>query len=148
MKVWAWIAGILAGIGLIVLMGWGDGGRTVAGRDREAFAERSAQVLVPAPAAVGTDVTLNVVVADSATPSEVKTSLEQVQGLLATAASQSGDQKKATLQQADDTLKIAIDATKDAAKNTSNDVTKLHLLVLAQLQEQISNVIQIQIEPL
>jgi len=146
MKAWAWIAGILAGIGLIILVGWGDGGRTVAGRDREAFAERSAQVLVPAPAAVGTGVTLNFVVADSATPAEVKTSLEQVHSLLATAATQSGDQAKVTLQQADDQLSIAIDATKDAAKNTSNDVTKLHLLVLAQLQERISNVIQIQIE--
>ena len=148
MRVWAWIAGILAGVGLIILLGWGDGGRTIAGRDREAFAERSAQVLMPAPAAVGTDVTLNFVVVDDSTPSEVKTSLGNVQALLATAASQSGDQRKATLQQADDQLNIAIDATKDAAKNTSNDVTKLHLLVLAQLQERISTVIQIQIERL
>ena len=148
MKVWAWIAGILAGIGLIVLLGWGDGGRTVAGREREAFAERSAQVLVPAPAAVGTDVTLNIVVADPATPSEVKTSLENVQAVLATAASQSGDQKKETLQQANDSLEFAIESTNDAADDTSNDVKRLHLLALAQLLERISTVIEVQIERL
>ena len=148
MRVWAWIAGILAGIGLIVLLGWGDDGRAVAGRDREAFEERSTQALVPAPVAVGTDVTLNLAVTSSETPPEVKTSLEQVQSLLATAASQSGDQAKVTLQQADDTLKNAIDATNDAADDTSNDVTRLHLLALAQLLERISTVIQIQIERL
>src|SRR6478609_1957864 len=148
MRAWAWIAGILAGVGLIVLVGWGDGGRFIAGRDREAFEERSAQALVPAPAAVGTDVTLNFVVADSVTPPEVKSSLEHVQNLLATAASQPADQAKVTLQQANDELESAIDATKDAADDTSNEVTRLHLFALAQLLERISTVIQIQIERL
>ena len=148
MRVWAWIAGILAGIGLIVLLGWGDDGRAVAGRDREAFEERSAQVLVPAPAAVGTDVTLSYAVTSSSTPAEVKTSLEQVRNLLATAASQTGDQAKVTLQQADDTLKSAIDATNDAADDTSNDVTRLHLLALGRLLDRISTVIQIHLEQL
>jgi hypothetical protein len=148
MRIWARIAGILAAIGIIVLVGSGGDDRVVAGREREAFEERSAQVLVPAPAAVGTDVTLNVVLTNSTTPAEVKTSLEQVRNLLATAASQTGDQAKVTLQQADDTLKSAIDATKDAADDTSNDVTRLRLLALSQLLERISTVIQLHIEQL
>jgi hypothetical protein len=148
MSVWAWIAGIIAGVGIIFLIGSGDDDPLIAGRDREAFEERSAQALVPAPVAVGADVTLTFATADSVTPPDVKSSLEQVRQLLATAASQPPDQAKTTLEEAKTTLNGAIDATKDAADDTSNDATRLHLLALAHLLERIELAIQLGIDRL
>jgi hypothetical protein len=146
MKVWAWIAGILAGVGIVALLASGADDRTYAGRQREGLAERSAQSLVVAPPGVGADVTLSIATEDNVTPPDVRSSLEQVQQLLATAATQEGDQAKATLEQARDQLQTAIDATEDAAADTSNDANRQRLLVLAQLLERIEEVIQLRID--
>src|SRR5215217_2708645 len=142
MSVWAWVAGVVAGAAIIFLVATGDDDRTFAGRDREAVEERSAQALVAAPIGVGADVTLGIAIADEDTPPEIKSSLEQVRQLLATAAPQEPGQAKATLQQAQDTLNTAIDATRDAVDDTSNDATKIRLLALAHLLERIETVIQ------
>ena len=146
MGIWAWIAGIIAGVAIIFLVAYGDDDRSYAGRDRESLSERNAQALEAAPAAVGAEVTVGLAIIDSDTPPEIKSSLEQVQQLLATAASQEGDEAKTTLGQAQETLQSAIDATKDAADDTSNDATKIRLLTLAHLLERIETVIQIRLD--
>jgi hypothetical protein len=148
MGIWAWVAGIIAGVAIIFLVAYGDDDRTFAGRDREGLSERNAQSLEAAPVSVGTDVTLDIAVADSVTPPEVKSSLEQVQQLLATAAGQEGDEAKTTLQQAQETLGGAIDATNDVIGDTSNDATKYRLLTLVHLLERIETVIQTRLEQL
>ena len=146
MSVWAWVAGVVALAAIIFLVATGDDDRTFAGRNREAIEERSAQALVAAPHSVGAEVTLGIAVTDEDTPPEIRSLLEQVQQLLATAATQPDDQAKATLEQAQDALNAAIDATRDAADDTSNDATRIRLLTLAHLLEQIETVIQARLD--
>ncbi len=148
MKVWAWVAGILAGVGIIALLAAGADDRTYAGRQREGIAELSAQSLVSAPSGVGVDVTLSIAAANSITPPDVKSAIEQVQQLWIDAATQEGEQAKATLEQARDQLQDAIDSTEDAAADTSNDADRQRLLILVQLLERIEAVIQFRIDQL
>lgn len=146
MRVWHWIAGILAAVGIIVLIATGSDDRTFAGRDREAIEERSAQAMLAVPAGAGAEASLSVVTANKVAPPDVKSSLEDVQRLLATAATQQPDQAKATLEQAQAALKDAIDSTRDAAADTSNDVTRIRLLTLAHILERIEFQIQLRLD--
>ncbi len=146
MKLWGWVAGILAGLAIVALLASGADDRSFGGRQREGIAERSAQSLVAAPSGAGVDVTLTIAAEASITPPDVKSSIEQVQQLWATASTQQGDEAKATLQQASDQLQSAIDSTENAAADSSNDAERQRLLVLAMLLERIEAVIQFRID--
>ncbi len=146
MKIWAWVAGLLAVVAVVALLALGADDRTFGGRQREGLAERSAQSLVVAPSGVGVDVTLAIAADASITPPDVESSIKQVQQLWATASTQQGDEAKATLQQASDQLQSAIDSTENAAADSSNDAERQRLLVLAMLLERIEAVIQFRID--
>jgi len=148
MGVWGWIVGILAGAAIILLMVFGDGDHQFFGRDREALFEGPPQALISAPAAIGAEGAMTVVVAQEQAPQDVQPLLAQVQELLATAASQSPEQAKPTLQQAIDTLNDAIDRVDAAADDTSSDVTKIRLLRLGIILNRIEDLIQIRLDRL
>jgi len=148
MGVWGWIVGILAGAAIILLMVFGDGDHQFFGRDREALFEGPPQALISAPAAIGAEGAMTVVVAQEQAPQDVQPLLAQVQELLATAASQSPEQAKPTLQLAIDTLNDAIDRVDAAADDTSSDVTKIRLLRLGIILNRIEDLIQIRLDRL
>ncbi len=148
MGVWGWIAAVLAGAGIILLLTIGDGDHDFFGRDREALFEGPPQALISAPAAIGAETAMTIVVDQEQAPAEVQPALEEVRQLLATAATQSPDQAKPTLQQAKDTLNAAIDQIDEAADDTSNDLTKIRLLRLSLVLNRVEDLIQIRLDRL
>jgi len=148
MGIWGWIVGVIAGAAVVVLLIVGDGDHDFFGRDREALFEGPPQALISAPAAVGAEQAMTVVVNQKQAPAEVQPLLEEVQQLLATAATQSPDQAKPTLQQAQETLNGAIDQVEKAAKDTGNDVTKIRLLRLGLLLNRVEDLIETRLDRL
>jgi hypothetical protein len=148
MGIWAWIVSAIAGAALVTLLIVGDGDHNFFGRDREALFEGAPQALISAPAAVGAEQALTVVVSQGQAPPEVEPLLGEVRQLLATAATQSDGEAKATLQQAKTTLKDAIDRVDSSADNTSNDLTKIRLLRLSLVLNGIEELIQVRLDRL
>jgi GAF domain-containing protein len=147
-SVWGWIAGILAGAAIIGLLVVGDDDHSFSGRDREALFAGPPQALISAPAAIGAEQAMTIVVTQGQAPPEVAPTLEEVRQLLATAAGQPTDQAKATLEQAQAKLKTAIDQVEKDADDTSNDVTKIRLLRLALILNRVEDLIQIRLDRL
>jgi len=148
MSVWTWVAGIVGGAAIVILLVVGDDDHDFSGRDREALFEGPPQALISAPAAIGAEQAMTIVVAQEEAPAEVQPSLEEVRQLLATAATQSPEEAKPTLQQAKDTLNGAIDQIEAAADDTSNDLTKIRLLRLALVLNRVEDLIQIRLDRL
>jgi hypothetical protein len=148
MGVWGWVVGILAGAAVVTLLVVGDGDHSFAGRDREALFEGPPQALISAPAAIGAEQAMTIVVNQGQGPAEVQPMLEEVRQLLATAATQSPDQAKPTLQQAKVTLNEAIDRVEAEADDTSNDVTKIRLRRLALILGRVEDLIQFRLDRL
>ncbi len=148
MGVWGWIAGGLAGAAIIALLITGDGDHNFFGRDREALFEGPPQALISAPAAIGAEHAMTIVVAQDEAPPEVAPSLEEVRQLLETAAGQPPDEAKPTLEQAKATLNDAIDQIEKATEDTSNDLKKIRLLRLALILNKVEDLIQIRLDRL
>jgi GAF domain-containing protein len=148
MSVWTWVAGIVGGAAIVILLVVGDEDHNFSGRDREALFEGPPQALISAPAAIGAEQAMTIVVAQEEAPAEVQPLLEEVRQLLATAATQSPEEAKPTLQQAKDTLNGAIDQIEAAADDTSNDLTKIRLLRLALVLNRVEDLIQIRLDRL
>ena len=107
-----------------------------------------AGLLLAAPTGTGAGVTISITAANDVVPADVKSSLEQVQQLLAAADNAPPDQARQSLQEAQDVLNDAIDSTEDAAADTSNDATRIRLLAIAHQLKRIENVIELRIEQL
>ena|SRR5215213_4885556 len=148
MSVWTWVAGIVGGAAIVILLVVGDEDHEFFGRDREALFEGPPQALISAPAAIGAEQAMTIVVDQRQAPAEVQPSLDEVRQLLATAATQSSDEAKPTLQQAKDTLNAAIDQVEAAADDTSNDLTKIRLLRLTFVLNRVEDLIQIRLDRL
>jgi hypothetical protein len=148
MSVWTWVAGIVGGAAIVILLVVGDDDHEFSGRDREALFEGPPQALISAPAAIGAEQAMTIVVDQRQAPAEVQPSLDEVRQLLATAATQSPDEAKPTLQQAKDTLNAAIDQVEAAADDTSNDLTKIRLLRLTYVLNRVEDLIQIRLDRL
>jgi len=148
MGVWGWVAGIVAGAAIIGLLAVGDNDHDFFGRDREALFEGPPQALISAPAAIGAEAAMTIVVAQGEAPPEVAPTLEEVRQLLATAAGQPADQAKPTLEQAQEKLNGAIDQVEQAADDTSNDVKKIRYLRLALILNRVEDLIQIRLDRL
>src|SRR5262245_35110632 len=100
MGVWGWVAGIIAGAAIIGLLVVGNDDHDFFGRDREALFEGPPQALISAPAAIGAEAAMTIVVAQGEAPPEVQPTLEEVKQLITTAAGQPPEQAKPTLEQA------------------------------------------------
>jgi hypothetical protein len=148
MSAWAWVAGIVAAAGIIFLIATGSDDRTFGGRDRQAFYARSALSMIAMPASTGPEDAVTVVESTGTVPQDVAPTLDEVKQLLATAATQSADQKKATLQQAQEKLGTAIKSIEDKADDTSNHATKIRLLRQAFTLKKIQALIQVQLDRL
>lgn len=148
MGVWGWVAGIIAGAAIIGMLVVGDEDHQFFGRDREALFEGPPQSLISAPAAIGAEYAMTVVVLQEEAPAEVQPTLEEVKELLATAAGQQPEEAKATLQQAQEKLNGAIDQIEQATEDTSNDVTKIRLLRLTLILKKVEDLIQIRLDRL
>jgi hypothetical protein len=148
MGVWGWVAGILGGAAIVTLLVVGDGDHDFFGRDREALFEGPPQSLIAAPAAIGAEAAMTIVVAQDEAPAEVAPKLEEVRQLLETAAGQQPEEAKPTLAQAKTTLNDAIDEIEQAAEDTSNDVTKIRLLRLTLILKKVEDLIQIRLDRL
>jgi hypothetical protein len=148
MGVWGWVVGVLAGAAVVTLLVVGDGDHSFSGRDREALFEGPPQALISAPAAIGAEQAMTIVVTQGQGPADVQPLLDEVRQLLATAATQSPDQAKPTLQQAKDTLNDAIDRVETEADDTSNDVTKIRLRRLALILGRVEDLIQFRLDRL
>jgi hypothetical protein len=144
----AWVVVLVAAAAIVGLVILGGEDRMASGRAREGTEERSAQALLPAPTGAGAGVTISITKENEAVPEDVRSSLEQVQQLLAAADDEPPDQAKQTLQEAQDVLNDAIDSTVDAATDTSNDATRVRLLAIAHQLKRIENVIELRIEQL
>jgi GAF domain-containing protein len=147
-SVWGWIAGGVAGGAIIALVVTGDGDHNFFGRDREALFEGPPQALISAPAAIGAEQAMTIVVAQDEAPPEVAPSLEEVRQLLQTAAGQPPEQAKPTLEQAKATLNDAIDDIDQAVTDTSNNVKKIRLLRLGLILNRVADLIQIRLDRL
>jgi hypothetical protein len=145
MRIWAWVAGILAGVGLLVLIGSGADGRNFSGRDRSAIYSHSAMTVPQIPAVVSPDQAIGVVLEENVVPTSIASSLGDIQLMLATAAKQTGDEAKATYQQAYDQLQVVIDQVNQEADDTSNDATQIQLIRLSQTLENVQSVIEAKI---
>jgi hypothetical protein len=148
MGVWGWIAGILAGAAIIGILAVGDEDHDFFGRDRDALFEGPPQALISAPAAIGAEHAMTIVVAQDEAPPEVAPTLEEVKQLLATAAGQPPEQAKPTLEQAQEKLNGAIDQIDQAADDTSNDVKKIRLIRLSLILNRVEDLIQIRLDRL
>jgi hypothetical protein len=148
MSVWGWIAGILAGVGIVFLIAYGDDDNQIAGRQREAFNEQTAQSFVTGPEAYGSEEAISLVLNDQYLPDDLKGTLDEVRQLVATAASQPAEQAKPTLEQAVEKLGPAIDSIEQAADDTSNDATRMGLLRLALVLTKVEDLIQARLDRL
>src|SRR5262245_43307430 len=110
MKLWSWILVIIAAAGIVLLIIYGDDSRRTSGRERESVDERAAQTLAALPASLGPDAAISVVLQQPNVPQDIAGPLDQARQLLATAASQQGDEAKTTLGQARDQIQSAIDS--------------------------------------
>jgi hypothetical protein len=111
MSVWGWIVAVLAGLGILVLLGFGGEGRDSAGRAREGIDERAAQPLVAMsaldPLAPMTVVLEQDELARSQVPPEAAALLTEVRDLVASAKDLPPDQAQAALAQARAKLDVA-----------------------------------------
>ena len=148
MGVWGWVAGIVAGAAIVGILVVGDNDHDFFGRDREALFEGPPQALISAPAAIGAETAMTIVVRQGEAPAEVQPTLEEVKELLTTAAGQPPEQAKPTLEQAQEKLNGAIDQIEQAADDTSNDVKKIRLLRLAMILNRVEDLIQIRLDRL
>jgi len=150
MGIWSWVAGIVAGAAIIFLLASGSDDRTFdrtfAGREREAFYERSAQSVYAMPVSAGPEQAMTIVISTGDVPQDVAPSLDEVRQLLATAATQPSDQAKATLEQAQEKLGAAITSIEKEADDTSNDATRIRLLRLSLTLKKIEALIQVKLD--
>jgi hypothetical protein len=148
MSVWAWVAGIVAAAAIIFLLANGSDDRTFAGRDRQAFYARSVLSMVAMPPSAGAEDAVIAVESTGKVPQDVVPTLDEVKQLLATAATQSADQQKATLQQAHDKLGTAISQIEQKADDTSNQATKIYLLRQVLTLKKVQALIQTKLDRL
>jgi hypothetical protein len=155
MSPWGIVAAVLAALAVLVLVAYGGNEDGISGRERDAFAVRSAPQLVAQPVALGPDAAITVVLergqaspdvvppyAAALLPPETAVLLEEVRGLISTAAGQPADQARATLEQAVDQLDLAIDQLEEAAGDTSNDARRIRILRLRLTVELIRNAVE------
>ncbi|MFL5759660.1 MAG: hypothetical protein ACJ789_07975 [Thermomicrobiales bacterium] len=142
MKLWSWIFVVIAAVGIVVLIVYGDDSRRTAGREREGVDERAAQELAAMPELLGPDTAISVVLQQPNVPQDIAGPLDQARQLLAAAASQSPDQAKTTYGQARDQVHSAIDSLEKSADDESNDVTRIRLLRFAASLKAIDAVIE------
>jgi hypothetical protein len=144
----AWVVVLVAAAAIVGFIVLGGEDRMASGRGREGTEERSAQALLAAPSGTGAGVTISITAANEVIPADVKSSLEQVQQLIAAADDAPPEQARQSLQEAQDVLNDAIDSIEDAAADTSNDATRVRLLAIAHQLRRIENVIELRIDQL
>jgi hypothetical protein len=155
MRPWSIVAAVLAALGILLLVAYGSDGGDFSGRASEGVDERAAQQLVAQPVALGPEPAIAIVLerghespdevppyAAALLPPATAALLEEVRGLLTTAAGQPADQAKATLEQVGERLDLAIDQVEEAADDTSNDVRRIRLLQLQHTLEAIRDVVE------
>src|SRR5829696_760935 len=118
------VVGIIAALGILILLANG-GESDISGREREGFEEGPAQPLAAAPLAQDPAPVIAIVEEQGRDrlPAETAAQLTEVAG-------QPPEQAKPVLEEAVGKLDSAVAQLETAARETSNDVTKLRLLHL------------------
>jgi hypothetical protein len=137
-----YVAGILAAIGILLLLAYGSEGE-VSGREREGFEEGPAQALVAAPAADPAPV-ITVVEEQGRDrlPAETLAQLAEVRDLLTGAADQSPEQAQPALEEASGKLDGALSQVETAVDEAPDQLTKIRLLHLQRVLEAIQTSIE------
>ncbi len=145
---------------LALLIGGGEDHEGASGQDREGFEERSAQVLVAAPAGIDPAPVSVTVVEQAQAPvsgavveeaqarvsPETLSQLEEVRDLLTSAAEQPPEQVQATLQQANERLDSALSQVETAVNEAPDRLTRIRLLHLQRLLEAIQASVEARLE--
>jgi hypothetical protein len=143
------VVAVIAALAILILLANG-GESDISGREREGFEEGPAQPLAAAP--VGQDPAPVIAIVeeqgqDRLSP-ETAAQLAEVQELLTGVAGQPPDQARPALEETVGKLDSAVAQIETAARETSNEVTKLRLLHLKHVLQAVREAIATRAEGL
>jgi len=127
MRPWSIVIAVLAGLAIVALVGSGADGRTFAQRALAGVTVRPGLPVRGVVVVTGPDQSINIILNEKIIPDDAASALHDARGLIASAATQSPEQAKATLNQAVTKIDDAMHSIKKTADDTSNLAVKLRL---------------------
>lgn len=127
MRPWSIAIAVVASLAIVALVGSSANGRTFAQRSLAGVSERPGLPVKGVVAVTGPDQSINIILDEKIIPDDATSALQDARALITSAATQSPEQAKATLNQAVSKIDDAMNSIKQAVSNTSNLAVKLGL---------------------